>query len=183
MLKTKRARYGRLREGAIRSRMATPYARRDASRKGHLRSQRVIALSCRRMRRFQSAPARISALVTALLTVWCLGCSAYDPILAGSLGAGMRCASEGEMASMQSGRASAASSHAGAATDAPSVSAAPEAATLGVDCGCGSCTATTPSGVAAAIDAPPMPMMPASPQASRSIVAPEPLIPPPQIAL
>ena len=140
------------------------------------------ALSCRRMRRFRSAPARISALLTALLTVWCLGCSAYDPILAGSFGVGMRCASEGEMASMQAGRAPAASSQ-GPAAAAPSVSAAPQAATLGVDCGCGSCTATTLRGVAAAIDAPPMPMMPASLPASHSIVAPEPLIPPPQLAL
>lgn len=82
-----------------------------------------------------SLPTRLARALVALITVWCLGCSGYEPLLDSLLGnadGGMSCA---EMVQSADHGASATSSAVGAAT----------AQHDSFDCGCGqSCHASSP---------------------------------------
>jgi hypothetical protein len=118
---------------------------------------------------------RVLRSLTALVTVWCLGCSAFDPLIASLFpgdGPMMVCASEGPR-SVQPG-----------ATNESSVSApAPDrGASDGTSCGCASCTAPAPTGFAVAAPAQALPQQPATDAISPSSVARTPLVPPPQHA-
>lgn len=112
--------------------------------------------------------------LTALVTVWCLGCSAFDPLIArliSSDGPMMQCASEGP-ASVQA-----------AGSDNPSVSApADRDASDGATCGCASCTAPAPTDVAVAGPAQALPQQPTTDAGSPTSVVRTPLVPPPQRA-
>jgi hypothetical protein len=121
---------------------------------------------------------RVLRTLTALSTVWCLGCNAFDPLIAGLFsepGARMMvCASEesvptavGQMAPLN---------------QAPSVSvpAADPQGSEGATCGCSSCHAPVPTSFAVAAPLPPLPR-----QSPTDIIAPPsveraPLVPPPQ---
>jgi hypothetical protein len=75
-------------------------------------------------------------LFTGLVTIWCLGCSGYEPVL-GSLigGGGMSCASEMAVSASETGAGtSAAQATVGDASQSDH----------GFDCGCGSCHAASP---------------------------------------
>jgi hypothetical protein len=77
--------------------------------------------------------------LTAVLTVWCLGCSAYDPLIDALTGAGrspMSCGSE---------------MGAPAATGTAAIAASAAASTQGFNCGCVSCTGASPQTLAFAL--------------------------------
>src|SRR5690242_15937945 len=97
------------------------------------------------VRRPPSRTARLLRLLTAFVTVWCLGCSAFDPIverLSGVASAsGMSCGDEMTPAPAPHGTRSVAASADGAHRAA------------GYDCGCQSCHAVAVLRVA--VDAPP----------------------------
>jgi hypothetical protein len=151
------------------------------------------------MRRPPTFALRVLRALTALVTVWCLGCSAFEPVvsrLAGeTVDTGMVCAGE---ASESAGATIAASADrasssapmpamptAGAAhAEQPSALAVPtEHGARGYVCGCQSCHAPEP--MLAAVPAPATPSPAAAPAAPRLLVSVvrEPLVPPPQVAL
>lgn len=93
------------------------------------------------MRRKSSTLARAFRALTALITVWCIGCSGFEPLLSSALGndgAGMSCASDG--GAMTSGTAMQFES---GATRSRSITTAGEHSQR-FDCGCGSCHAVSP---------------------------------------
>ena len=115
--------------------------------------------------------------VTALLTVWCLGCSAFDELLACLVpGAGptMVCASEGTTAG---GTAQAATEHRSSA-----IMAAADEGGTGADCDCGSCHAPAPTQLVIASPNPPLSDQPAADPGVAPTTTQTPLVPPPQHA-
>jgi hypothetical protein len=118
----------------------------------------------------------------ALVTVWCLGCSAYEPLLAGllgpSAGRGMACDSESEMSG--SATVTAAASHqAGNARVASAAAATPD---RGFACSGQSCHSATPVVLAVVPQAALTPYLPESTPAEPLSIARAPLVPPPQTA-
>jgi hypothetical protein len=137
------------------------------------------------MRHARSLSARFTAALTALVTVWCLGCSALDPLIEQMLGHAsiMTCASDMD-AMRTSGAAPAASSvTVGQEHAAPAVSAAQLHGESGLSCGCGTCTAPSVSSVLATASLADAPN--AHQWRAPELQAPErvPLVPPPQPAL
>jgi hypothetical protein len=141
-------------------------------------------------RRPSSRAARTLRLLTAFVTVWCLGCAAFDPVLgqlAGSAdSSGMVCGDEmvgGTGGDAPSGNVPTATSLRGSPSG-PSVSAAAsDHHTAGYDCGCQNCHAPEMTRAAADASARPVPTAAQhEPQALVSVVR-EPLLPPPELAL
>ncbi|MES2179907.1 MAG: hypothetical protein V4550_18745 [Gemmatimonadota bacterium] len=130
------------------------------------------------MTRSRSLVARLTALCTALVTVWCLGCSAYGSLFVVFGGEGMPCATRGEMAGMQQSSASTSATDAGTR----SVRAAAVETAGDIGCGCQSCTAATPSAQLVTVAASVLPLSLVASPTSLSHAAPEPLLPPPQVA-
>jgi hypothetical protein len=82
---------------------------------------------------FISLTARI---LTGLITVWCLGCSGYEPLLGSLIGTGgMNCASEMGVSSSETGVANSVAQMTVGNASQPD---------QGFDCGCGSCHAASP---------------------------------------
>ena len=118
---------------------------------------------------------RLVRSLTALITVWCLGCSAFDPLVAGLFpgdGPLMVCAGEGSGAVQ-----SAAQDHASVGD-----STAKRHASDRTDCGCGSCSAPAPTGLAIAALAQSVPHQLTADVVAPPSVARTPLVPPPQLA-
>ena len=133
------------------------------------------------MRRRFSRLGRVLHALTALVTVWCLGCAAFDPLLDGLLGSrvgtGMLCASDSLRDVPTAATLDLAREDGAQAVAAPAEGSVPRA---GVVCGCQSCYATAPVLLAVAPD----PLLPPSaplfePSLPTSIER-EPLVPPPQ---
>jgi hypothetical protein len=117
---------------------------------------------------------------TAAVTVWCLGCSAFDPLLsqlAGGSTSGMVCAGD------ERGGASGAASNESTSDD-KRVRATPtdEGRSGGAICDCQSCTAPSPSPLLAVIPSPTLPRLAPVLSATPSSRDTEPLVPPPQLA-
>jgi hypothetical protein len=115
--------------------------------------------------------------LTAFATVWCLGCSAFDPLIAAlfpGAGATMVCASEGPASSaMVQPDASGASAV---------VSPASHDGGGAASCGCESCHAPSPTQFAAVAPAPVLPHQPLGDPGIPPSVDRTPLVPPPQRA-
>jgi hypothetical protein len=145
---------------------------------------RVLAwLECKVSTFRRSLPVnRVLRALTALVTVWCLGCSAYEPLLAGLLGTsaapGMACDSEGEMRG--SATVTAGASH--DAGDAKIASAAAATSDRGFACSCQSCHSAAPVVLSVVSQAALTPYLPESTAASPLSIARAPLVPPPQTA-
>jgi hypothetical protein len=113
-------------------------------------------------------------LFTGLVTVWCLGCSGYEPLL-GSLvgGGGMSCASEmGVSASETGADNSAAQASIGDASQADH----------GFDCGCGSCHAASPMQWGASVERYENPRVASFAAVEPLSVVRAPVAPPPEFA-
>jgi hypothetical protein len=112
---------------------------------------------------------------TALLTVWCLGCSAFDELLAclvpGS-GPTMVCASEGTT--------SGGTVQAGAERQASAITAAADESSPGADCDCGSCHAPAPTQLGIASGKLTLSGQPADDPGIGPTTTRAPLVPPPQ---
>ena len=115
--------------------------------------------------------------LTAVITVWCLGCRAFDPLIAalvpGPGGEKMVCAADARAGSIVA--------TARVADSSPSVSEITDQNTqTGDSCGCDSCYAPAATAVALVLPAPAIPHQPsADPVAPPSVDRP-PLVPPPQ---
>jgi len=125
-----------------------------------------------------STPAtRLVRSLTALLTVWCLGCNAFDPLIGALVGdSGSRlmvCASEG------SGAADIGASS-GEGTAALTTATSDDGGREGVACGCDSCHATAATLVALATPSSPHPQQPPLVLAAPPGIELPPLVPPPQ---
>ena len=134
-----------------------------------------------RMRRQPSLVTRLFRALTALVTVWCLGCSGFEPLVSGLLGAnvgGMTCGGESSAP-----RSLPSAGGAGVATQASIGGPADAHGDRGYDCGCQSCHAAEAQLAAmpqrAGVAVPPAP---AAVERHLSIER-EPLVPPPQLAL
>jgi len=127
------------------------------------------------MRANRSLAIRAFGLASSLVTVWCLGCSAFDPLLSRLAGsnAGMNCASgTGGM----SGAAMVAAAH----TPVASVSAVPAANAPDVGCDCQGCFAPSLHLGSIAVTSV---LPPGIPDLTRQVpadIAYQPLHPPPQ---
>ena len=125
-----------------------------------------------------SRPSRLTRTLrslTALVTVWCLGCGAFDPLIASllpeSAGPMMVCASE---ASVTGG------SLQDSGGPAVSVSAIVDQGNRGASCDCGTCHAPAPTALASASPPSPMPQRPAPEPSLPPGDERAPLVPPPQ---
>jgi hypothetical protein len=125
---------------------------------------------------------RVLRALTALVTVWCLGCSAYEPLLAEllgpSAGRGMACDSEGQM--VGSAAVTTAAPH--DAGGAKVASAAAATSDQGFACNCQSCHSATPVVLSVVSQATLTPYLPESTPAELLSIARAPLVPPPQTA-
>jgi hypothetical protein len=142
------------------------------------------------MRRPRRSATRLVAALTALVTVWCLGCSAFDPLVEHLLGvgSGMVCSSEGgavigsEMpaAGME---AETPTSTASQSHGVSTVSATQDSGASGISCGCQSCTAPSPAMQVVASPAVVSPEAHVWSATTLLDIEHEPLVPPPQLAL
>jgi hypothetical protein len=132
-----------------------------------------------------SPMSRALRALTALVTVWCLGCSSFEPLLASLLGeegvGGMACASESAIRGPRPGRSAGAANDGRLAVNA--VAALDTEAHRDFNCGCQSCIAM--SLPALLVDAGPsvVPSVPASEPLTLVSIEREPLVPPPQRTL
>jgi len=136
------------------------------------------------MRPFSSPLTRALRTLTALITVWCLGCSSFEPLLARLLGSaagpGMVCASEvGTEGAMRPSASAAAKD-----VSTVSVGASDEATSArGFACDCQGCYAPSPALPAVALDPLAAPGQSHSDPTAPLSIEREPLVPPPQSAL
>jgi hypothetical protein len=131
------------------------------------------------MHRRISPALRVGRGLTALITVWCLGCAGFEPIVDSLLGfgtaSGMACASEtnatGTMSAMDMAKMPQSSSSVSAPSDGH----------RGFDCGCGqSCQSASPAQASAPPQIGPAPRLAAADVPQLRSVARAPLLPPPQ---
>jgi hypothetical protein len=136
------------------------------------------------MRRRPSFLLRASRAMVGLVTVWCLGCSGYEPLLDGLLGATpssmMRCASDMDTGAAVDAAPSTVTEQSHDAHASVSVPANDQ----GFDCGCGgSCHAPSPTpSVTPAPRIPVTAVVQAQPSAPPSVFR-APLLPPPEFAV
>jgi hypothetical protein len=122
---------------------------------------------------------RLVWATTALVTVWCLGCSAFDPLLAllgGSSAPMMVCASDGAVPGPQGSAAATVSSSA----PTGSIAAASSLTTHGDICGCQSCLAAHSDGVHEYAAAQLTPRVDRTDPTAPASVTRSPLLPPPE---
>ncbi len=147
---------------------------------GWLRVLTVWPLDSAPMRRQPSLSLRILRGLVVLVTVWCTGCSGFEPLLDAALGqnqAGMVCASEQGTATEMGHMA--ASSAGGQAL--PGVSALPASAgQQGFTCGCMSCQTVAPAAWSFALLPPPVLPPIVTTESSLVSVSRVPLLPPPE---
>lgn len=134
------------------------------------------------MRRQPSLSLRVLRGLVVLVTVWCTGCTGFEPLLDAALGqnqAGMVCASE-RGATTEMGQMSASSAGDGSQTS-PAMSALPTtSAQQGFTCGCMSCQAVAPAAWSfALLPAPALPPVVAT-ELPLVSVGRVPLLPPPE---
>jgi hypothetical protein len=132
------------------------------------------------MRRRPSPLLRATRALTALITVWCLGCTGYEPLLSTLLGE----SAGGMMAcgSVMGTAAADAVSPAGHGTNQAAVSDAAQS-NHSFDCGCGSCHAAAPTQpIGRAPSSLPLALAQHEPSEPASLSR-APLLPPPQIAV
>ena len=131
------------------------------------------------MQRRSSPVVRAAHALVAVVTIWCLGCSGYEPLLGSLLGttdAMMMCDSA---PSMREDMGAGSMSGIGAADHGATVSAS-ASAERGFDCGCGSCHAASASTATAMASHRPIPALPHAEPTAPSSISRAPLLPPPE---
>jgi hypothetical protein len=127
---------------------------------------------------------RALRFLTAFVTVWCLGCSSFEPLLGSLLGAkgvgNMACGSDDAMREPAGREAVAANfvNSAGSAIAAPDAGQQPN-----FDCGCQFCAAVSLPALLVATPRPFVPSVPTFEPATLAGIEREPLVPPPQRTL
>jgi hypothetical protein len=124
---------------------------------------------------------RLTGLLVGLVTVWCLGCGAFEPILGfltNSAAAGMKCGSELARGSLPLKGGAAASEHSGSGET--QIVTSLDQHEEGISCGCGSCYSVSPLTLSLALEPVPTPdAIPGTVPLFESVKR-EPLVPPPQ---
>lgn len=140
------------------------------------------------MRTVPSLVTRVARAVIALITVWCLGCSAFDPVIEQLLGrgAGMACmnadgSDTGRATSSAESSRTVASPRAGADGSTRTLVTAQDRS--GDACGCQSCNAASPEPLVVPSRLIGLPQQHAAEPHALLGVGREPLVPPPQRAL
>jgi hypothetical protein len=121
---------------------------------------------------------RLTGLFVALVTVWCLGCGAFEPLLgflADSGAAGMNCGSEQARGLPPLGTAN---EHSGSGETR--IVASLDQHEQGVSCACGSCFSVSPVALSLALELAPAPQAIPGTAPFFESVQREPLVPPPQ---
>ena len=131
-------------------------------------------------------PIRVLRALTGLVTVWCLGCSAYDPMVgflfAGSSASVMNCVEDATPRGGPGTSTLAASPE--HASPTPTIAdAGASGVSRSFDCGCQSCTAPSVSSYVAQTMAAPTPSTPSLAISDLRSIEREPLVPPPQSLL
>jgi hypothetical protein len=122
---------------------------------------------------------RLVWATTAIATVWCLGCSAFDPLFAlldGSSAPMMVCASDGAAPAAHGSAVAATGSSARTST----VAAASSLATHADACGCQSCLAAQSNKVEQQISGHPAPRVERIDPSAPASITRSPLLPPPE---
>jgi hypothetical protein len=124
---------------------------------------------------------RVLRAFTALVTVWCLGCSAFEPLLvalAGDSGSfGMSCGSEGIV------EGGAVVADAGGDGAMIVRDASTESSSRDCLCQCQGCHAPSPIEIVATVERTPAQRLPVARPGVPLSVLREPLVPPPQLSL
>lgn len=125
---------------------------------------------------------RAARALIGLVTIWCLGCSGYEPLLGALLGPGA-----GSMMACDTGMTM------GTPDTASSMSSAVNGGELGVsalgavghgfDCDCGSCHAPSPTHATAAAPESSVPAIAQREPSEPASVSRSPLLPPPEFAV
>ena len=134
------------------------------------------------MTRRPSAPRRLFCALTALVTVWCVSCSAFEPLIAGLIGIspGMVCGSE-LMQMTSSAEPSVAEANAPGSQPSQATISDGQQSRDGFACICQSCTVTAPAQTAVALSASPSYRTPSFVTPSLAEITRQPLVPPPQL--
>lgn len=168
--------HGRARAG--RDTAGSRGVRTGEARARHYMTALSQAIYCGVARR-PSLSLRLSRALVGLVTVWCLGCSSYEPILTSLLGGravGMMTCDGETGAASNLGVAAATSAP---LENSPAVSAPAE--NRGFDCGCGrSCHASAPNLPAAAQRPAPVPGADQFAPTAPAAITRTPLLPPPE---
>ena len=125
---------------------------------------------------------RLTGLLVGLVTVWCLGCGAFEPLLrflTDSAATGMNCGSEQAQSSLPFKGAPVASEHEGSGQT--QVVTSLDQHEQGISCSCGFCYSASPLALSLALEPVPAPQaIPGTVPFFESIER-EPLVPPPQL--
>jgi hypothetical protein len=124
---------------------------------------------------------RLTGLLVALVTVWCLGCGAFEPLLGfltDSAAAGMNCGSEQTGGSLPLQGSAAESEHSGSRET--QIVTSLDQHKESISCACGSCYSVSPHTLALALEASPAPQAVPGTAPFFESVKREPLVPPPQ---
>jgi hypothetical protein len=127
--------------------------------------------------------ARLTRVGIALVTVWCLGCGAFDPlvgILTQTASTGMNCGSDQAGGSAPSGSGSIMDVR-GGASHSQIAAAVEHHDGSGASCSCGSCSSVSPVTISLALNASPAPDAILTTVALFESIKREPLVPPPQL--
>lgn len=134
------------------------------------------------MRTRPSLTVRLTRALVGLVTVWCLGCSSYEPLFQSLIGMNvgqMICGSD-------MGGMTATEPAASAVSDMSSIPLAITGQTdsHGIDCGCGgSCHAPSPMHAVRVARSTPVPTAAPSPVIELASVSRTPLLPPPEVSV
>lgn len=156
--------------------VSTPNATRSGMAFGE---RRHLMVSSARMRRRPSLLLRSGRALIGLVTLWCLGCSSYEPILDSLLGAGGGMVCEPGMA-MASSPGAVVATHNDRTLVSVSLVSAPTN-DRGFDCGCGgSCHAPSLTLDAVTPRVSPIPTVEQSQPSEPASISRTPLLPPPE---
>jgi hypothetical protein len=125
---------------------------------------------------------RLTGLLVAVVTVWCLGCGAFEPLLGlltDGAATGMNCGSEQARGSVPLKGATAAGEQGG--TGQTQIVASLGQHEQGVSCACGSCYSVSPLTLSLALEPVPTPHAISGTVPFFESVKREPLVPPPQL--
>lgn len=130
-------------------------------------------------------PARLAYALTVLLTVWCLGCEAYEPLLAGLIGDRLPMPAQGMMMTERATGAldTAAIGGTESASQLSTAALYGQGERSGLACGCQSCFVSSMPQTVTILSLVPFYPTPGFTPADVITVSHQPLVPPPQLGL
>lgn len=134
------------------------------------------------MNRRLSASRRLISALTALVTVWCMSCATFEPLMAGLVGASRSMACGSDVTPLtSSAELTIADANALDIQRSQSIISEGQQETDGFACACQSCTVTAPAQASVALSASPISPTPVFLMLSLAEITRAPLVPPPQL--